>query len=129
MRVPDSVANAMLDAVASGGPDRQVGLSVTPITVTSSGLSGITEPAGASYARVALPASAWSAASGRTVQASVVQFSAPAEDWGTPVAYFLTDAAGVPEIPVKLIALNVAAGSSAVKVTPRISSPMNVGDI
>jgi len=125
MRVPNSVVHAMFDAIASGGPDRQVGLSLTPITAGEGGLSGVTEPAAASYARVALPASDWAAAADRAVQADTVVFADPVEDWGVPVAYFLTDGAGVPEIPFAIRAKNVTAGSSALQVTPRISSPLN----
>jgi len=94
--------------------------------VTSAGLSGVTEPVGGGYARVSLPASAWSAAVNRTIQATTATFPAPTGDWGVVVAWFLTDAAGVPSIPFAFDAggMSVAAGSSAPKVTPVITSSL-----
>jgi len=128
MRLPNAEVHPMLAARAGGGPDRQVGLSLTPITVAPGGLSGITEPDAASYARVSLPASAWAAPSGRAVEATApVFFPDPAEDWGVVVAYFLTDAAGVPQIPFAVGGsggVKVSAGSSAVNVHPRITAPL-----
>ena len=122
MQLPNSVVHAMLDAAGINGPDRQVGLSTTPITVTPTGLSGITEPTAPSYVRVDLPASAWSAAADRAARSTPVVFPDPAEDWGVAVAYFLTDAAGVPEIAFQIGGggINVAAGASRPTVTPRI---------
>lgn len=125
MRLPDSAANAALDALASGGPDRELGLSTTPISVADDGLSGITEPVAASYARVSVPAPAWGAASGRSVQCAPVFLPDAVEDWGVVVAYFLTDGSGVPELAFSVAegGVLVPAGSSNPFLTPRITLP------
>jgi len=123
MQLPNSVIHPMLDAIGADGPDRQVGLSTTPLTVTPDGLSGVTEPDAPSYARVDLPATAWRRAADRLLRTDApVFFPDPVEDWGVAVAYFLTDAAGVPEIPVQIGGggIRIAAGASGVNVTPRI---------
>lgn len=127
MRLPNSEVHAALDALGVDGPNREVGLSTTPLTVTSAGLTGVTEPDAASYDRVALPASAWDAASDRAIQSDMVTFPSPTQSWGVIVAYFLTDGAGNPSIPFSLDdgGMTVAAGSTPPKVTPRISAPLN----
>lgn len=120
----DAELHAFLDARASGGPDRQVGLSLT-VPVVSGGVLVVTEPDGASYARVSLPAADWAAASARQVTtAGPVVFADPLEDWGVVVGYFLTDGSGQPAIGFKVggeEAYNVVAGSTDVNVRPRIS--------
>ena len=124
MRLPNSAVHAALDALAGGGPDRELGLSLTPITVTEEGLDGITEPTAASYARASVPASAWAAAADRAVETTAKVYLPDAdEDWGVPVAYFLTDGAGVPEIPVRVAAggVLVPAGATGVNVHPRLT--------
>lgn len=123
MRLPNSAVHAALDALASGGPDRELGLSTTPITVGEGGLSGVTEPVAASYDRVSVPASAWAAAAARAVQCDPVLLPDADEDWGVVVAYFLTDGAGVPEIPFEVAdgGINVPAGSTSPFLTPRIT--------
>jgi hypothetical protein len=123
MRLPNSAVHAALDALASGGPDRELGLSTTPITVTEDGLEGVTEPVAASYDRAAVLASAWDAASARSVQCDPVFLPDAVEDWGVIVAYFLTDGAGVPEIPLLVGdgGINVPAGATGINVRPRIT--------
>lgn len=119
----DAELHAFLDARASGGPDRQVGLSLT-IPVVSGGALVVTEPDGASYSRVSLPAADWPLASARSVEAGPVVFADPLEDWGIVQGYFLTDGAGVPAIGFRVggeEAYNVVAGSTDVNVRPRIS--------
>lgn len=126
MRLPNSAVHVALDALASGGPDRQLGLSTTPITVTPGGLTGITEPTAGTYERVDVPASQWDPASDRAVQTDVVVPS-PSEDMGVITHYFLTDGAGVPELPFRLGGdggANFQAGSSALTLTPRIPAPL-----
>lgn len=126
MRLPNSAVHVALNALGSGGPDRELGLSTTPITVTAGGLSGITEPTAGTYARVPVPASAWPAASDRALQTEVV-VPAPTEDMGVVTHYFLTDGSGVPELPFKFGGdggVNFAAGSSPLVLSPRIPSPL-----
>jgi hypothetical protein len=124
MRLPDSAVHVALDALASGGPDRQLGLSTTPITVTGGGLTGITEPGAASYDRVDVAAADWDDAADRAAQTSAPVFLPDAdEDWGVVVAYFLTDGAGTPQIPFRIGdgGRHVPAGSTAINVRPRIT--------
>lgn len=120
----DAELHALLDARASGGPDREVGLSLTVPTV-SGGVLVVEEPAGASYARVALPAADWLPAASRSVTtAGPVIFADPLEDWGIVQGYFITDGAGVPAVGFRVggeEAYNVVAGSTEVNVRPRIS--------
>ena len=120
----DAELHAFLDARLSGGPDREVGLSLT-VPDVSGGSLVVTEPDGASYARVSLPASDWLPASARqaTTVAPVI-FADPLEDWGIVVGYFITDGAGVPAVGFKVggeEAYDVKAGSTEVNVRPRIS--------
>ena len=120
----DAELHAFLDARLSGGPDREVGLSLT-VPDVSGGVLVVTEPDGASYARVSLPASDWLPASARQVTtAAPVIFADPLEDWGIIQGFFVTDAAGVPSIGFRVggeEAYNVVAGSTEVNVRPRIS--------
>lgn len=127
MQLPNVEVHAALAAIGPAGPNRQVGLSTTPLAVTSSGLSGVNEPDAPSYARPDLPASAWDDPAERAIEAPQVAFPAPLDDWGTVVAWFLTDGDGNPSIPFSLDdgGTNVAAGSTPPKVTPRITSPLN----
>ena len=122
MRLPDAEVHAALDALASGGPDREVGLSTTLPEVVGGVLTNVTEPDAADYARVELPASDWLPAEGRAVQTDgPVIFADPVSDWGVIVAYFVTDGAGVPSIPFLAgEAIDLVAGSTEVNVTPRI---------
>jgi hypothetical protein len=126
MRLPDDEVHAALDALASGGPDREVGLSLTVPEVVGGVLTNVTEPAAADYARVTLLAADWLPASGRAVQTDgPVIFADPVDDWGVVVAYFVTDGAGVPSIAFLAgEAVDVVAGSTEVNVTPRISVPL-----
>ena len=76
-----------------------VGLSTTPISVVSGAISGLAEPTGGAYARVAYASTTgdWSAATGggpATVSNSVaVTFPTATAAWGTVSAWFLADAA------------------------------------
>jgi hypothetical protein len=124
MRLPNSAVHAALDALASGGPDRELGLSTTPITVTDDGLAGITEPDAESYSRVDVAAADWAAAADRAVQTPSPVFLPDAdEDWGVVVAYFLTDGAGEPEIPFLVGdgGVFVPEGATGINVRPRIT--------
>lgn len=124
MRLPNSVIHVALDAIASGGPSRELGLSTTPITVTAEGLTGVTEPDAASYARATVDPGDWADAADRAVSTSAPVFLPDAdEDWGVVAAYFLTDDVGVPEIPFTVAGggINVPAGSTAINVRPRIT--------
>ena len=128
MPLPDSAIHACLDALGCNGPDRQLGVSLTPITVSPTGLSGISEPTVDWYARVDVPASQWAPASARLAQTTVVM-PAPgpdAEDGGIAVAYFLTDGAGVPELPFSVGGdggVPLTAGTSPIVFTPRLPAP------
>lgn len=124
MRLPNSAVHAALDALALGGPDRELGLSTTPITVAAGGLSGVTEPVAASYARVDVAAADWALAADRAAVTSDPVFLPDAvEDWGVVVAYFLTDGSGVPEIPFTVGdgGVFVPAGATGINVRPRIT--------
>jgi hypothetical protein len=117
MRLPDDEVHAALDALASGGPDREVGLSLTVPEVVGGVLTNVTEPVAVDYARVALPATDWPAAAGRAVQTDAV-FADPVSDWGVVVGYFITDGAGTPSIGWQAgDAIDVVAGSTDVNVT------------
>jgi len=117
----DTELHALLDALASGGPDREVGLSLT-VPAVSGGVLVVTEPDGASYARVALPASDWSPASALEVTCGAVVFASPLEDWGVMQGWFVTDGSGVPSIGFLAgEATAIRAGSPEVVVYPRIS--------
>ena len=122
MRLPDDEVHAALDALASGGPDREVGLSLTVPEVVGGVLTNVTEPVAVDYARVALPATDWLPASGREVLTDgPVIFASPVSDWGVVVAHFVTDGAGVPSIATLAgEALDIVAGTVEVSVTPRI---------
>jgi hypothetical protein len=119
MRLPDDEVHAALDALASGGPDREVGLSLTVPEVVGGVLTNVTEPAAVDYARVAVPAADWLPAAGRAVQTDgPVVFADPVSDWGVVVGYFATDGAGVPSIGWQAgDAIDVVAGSTDVNVT------------
>lgn len=72
--------------------DCWVGLSTT--TPADDASSGITEPVGGSYARVALAGTDWTTAADRQIQSSVdVSFSVATADQGTVLAYVLFTAA------------------------------------
>ena len=121
MFLATSEVNAALDAVASGGPDREAGLSVTEPALVGGVLTNVTEPDAADYARVTVPATDWAAASGRSVSADEAVFADPVTDWGLVGWGFLTDGAGVPTIPVRFAqAVDVVAGASNIGFTPLI---------
>lgn len=121
MFLADSEVNAALDARASGGPDREAGLSLTEPELVGGALTNITEPDAADYARVPVPASSWDAATNRAVTADPVLFADPVSDWGLIGWGFLTDGAGTPTIPQKFAqAIEVEAGGSEVGFTPVI---------
>lgn len=122
MRLPDAEVHAALDAIASGGPDREVGLSLTVPELVDGVLTNVTEPSAAGYSRVALPAADWLPASGRQVTTDgPVVFASPVDDWGVVVASFVTDGAGVPSIATLAgEGVEILAGSPEVTVTPLI---------
>ena len=118
----DSELHAFLDARLSAGPDREVGLSLT-VPEVSGGSLVVTEPDGASYARVSLPASDWLPASARQASCGQVVFASPLEDWGVVQGWFVTDGAGVPSIGFLAgEAMSVTAGAPEVVVYPRVSA-------
>lgn len=121
MFLADVEVNAALDAVASGGPNREAGLSTTEPVLAGGVLTNITEPDAADYDRVPVPASSWNPAAGRSVTADPVLFADPVSDWGFIGWGFLTDGSGTPTIPIKFAqAISVDAGGSEVGFTPRI---------
>jgi hypothetical protein len=125
----DSEVNAALDARASGGPNRQAGLSLTEPVLAAGVLTNITEPAAADYARVAYPASEWAAASDRSVTGDPVVFADPVSDWGVVGWAFLTDGAGTPTIPQKFAhPVDIKAGGSDISFTPAITDMTNLLD-
>lgn len=129
MFLADSEANAALDAVASGGPNRQVGLSTTEPVLSAGVLTNVNEPAAADYARVSYPASSWDAASDRSVKGDAVVFADPVSDWGLVGWAFLTDGSGTPTIPQKFAhPVDILAGGSDIGFTPAITDMTNLLD-
>lgn len=80
------VVDAALDSALAA--TCYVGLSTT--TPSDDASSGVTEPVGGSYARVALLGSQWTTAAGRQKQSAVdVTFPVATADWGTVTYYVL----------------------------------------
>lgn len=78
MPATDAAANTALDALMS--PAGQVGLLTT---LPDASGAGAVEPSGGGYARVAVAAGGWPAATGRsTTLPAAVTFPAPTGDWG-----------------------------------------------
>jgi hypothetical protein len=125
MRLPNSAVHIALDAIGVNGPNRQVGISLTPITVTPEGLTNVTEPTAPSYDRATLLASDWSPAADRAATATAT-FGDAAEDWGIAVEIFITDGAGVPEIPfdVEGGGFGITAGMTGLYFPIRLPAPL-----
>lgn len=96
----DYLENALLDHLlgkaAFAQPTVHVGLSTADPGEDGSGLA---EPAGGSYARVATAAADWSAAAaGQSSNANDLSFPAATAPWGVCAYFFLADAAAAGNI-------------------------------
>lgn len=85
-----ATVNTMLDTAVTAWGTLSIALSTTVPVIddaAASGVSGVTEPSGGSYARVSLPTTSWAAAADRIKATNAdVTFAAPTGDWGTVVA-------------------------------------------
>ena len=124
MFLPDEAAHAALAAVTS--QTRWCGLSTTVPALQADGTySNVTEPGVASYARVQVAPSDWSAPADRFTQCDVV-FPDPVEGYGVAVAWVHFDAAtgGAADLAGEFAeAKELPAGESDVTVTCRIEAP------